>query len=105
MTDALIPPHGGRLINREASGEQAEALAELARWTEADVWAYIVKNDVPYNPLHDQSYPSLGCTYCTKAVQPGDDPRSGRWQGFDKTECGLHVDGPVLLARGEEITG
>jgi phosphoadenosine phosphosulfate reductase len=77
----------------------------LARWTEADVWAYIVKNEVPYNPLHDQNYPSLGCTYCTKAVQPGDDPRSGRWQGFDKTECGLHVDGPVPVARGEETSG
>ncbi len=77
----------------------------LARWTEADVWSYIVRKDVPYNPLHDQSYPSVSCTYCTKPVQPGDDPRSGRWQGFDKTECGLHVDGPVPLVRGEEITG
>jgi phosphoadenosine phosphosulfate reductase len=77
----------------------------LAKWTEADVWGYIVKHDVPYNPLHDQSYPSLGCTYCTKAVAPGEDPRAGRWQGFDKTECGLHVDGPVPLARGEEVIG
>ena len=77
----------------------------LVRWTEADVWAYIVKHDVPYNPLHDQSYPSLGCTYCTKPVQPGDDPRAGRWQGFDKTECGLHVEGPIPLARGEENIG
>ena len=77
----------------------------LARWTEADVWAYVVKHEVPYNPLHDQNYPSLGCTYCTKPVQPGDDPRSGRWQGFDKTECGLHVDGPIPLARGEETIG
>jgi phosphoadenosine phosphosulfate reductase len=77
----------------------------LARWTEADVWAYVLKNDIPYNPLHDQSYPSLGCTYCTKPVAAGDDPRSGRWQGFDKTECGLHVDGPIPLARGEEVSG
>jgi phosphoadenosine phosphosulfate reductase len=77
----------------------------LVNWTEADVWSYIVRNGVPYNPLHDQSYPSVSCTYCTKPVQPGDDPRSGRWQGFDKTECGLHVDGPIPLVRGEEITG
>ncbi len=78
----------------------------LVRWTEADVWAYIVKHEVPYNPLHDQNYPSLGCTYCTKPVQAGDDPRSGRWQGQDKVECGIHLDGePVPLARGEEITG
>jgi phosphoadenosine phosphosulfate reductase len=77
----------------------------LARWTEADVWAYIVSNDVPYNPLHDSGYPSLGCTYCTKAVAEGEDLRSGRWDGFDKTECGLHADGPVVLARGEEAIG
>ena len=78
----------------------------LVRWLEADVWAYIVNNDVPYNPLHDQSYPSVSCTYCTKAVAPGDDPRSGRWQGLDKTECGLHTPlEPVHLARGEENIG
>jgi phosphoadenosine phosphosulfate reductase len=78
----------------------------LARWTEADVWAYIVKHDVPYNPLHDRDYPSVSCTYCTRAVRPGDDPRSGRWQGLDKTECGIHTpEGPVPLVRGEENTG
>jgi phosphoadenosine phosphosulfate reductase len=77
----------------------------LVNWTEADIWSYIVRNDVPYNPLHDQNYPSVSCTHCTKPIQPGDDPRSGRWQGFDKTECGLHVDGPIPLVRGEEITG
>jgi len=68
----------------------------LVTCLEADVWAYIVKNDVPYNPLHDQSYPSIGCTYCTKAVKPGDDPRSGRWEGIDKTECGIHTGGDVI---------
>ena len=78
----------------------------LVHWTEADVWAYIVKHDVPYNPLHDDNYPSLGCTYCTKAVQPGDDLRSGRWQGIDKIECGIHTPGETIpLARGEENTG
>ncbi|WAH37815.1 phosphoadenylyl-sulfate reductase [Alicyclobacillus dauci] len=62
----------------------------LVRWTEGQVWKYIKENEVPYNPLHDQNYPSIGCLHCTKPVKPGEDPRSGRWAGFDKTECGLH---------------
>ncbi|HET7909917.1 MAG TPA: phosphoadenylyl-sulfate reductase [Nitrospira sp.] len=62
----------------------------LVRWTWADVWTYIKVHEVPYNPLHDRDYPSIGCTHCTKPVMPGDDPRSGRWQGREKTECGLH---------------
>ncbi|MSQ15924.1 MAG: phosphoadenylyl-sulfate reductase [Dehalococcoidia bacterium] len=63
----------------------------VAAWTEKDVWDYIFKNNLSYNPLHDQNYPSIGCTYCTKAVAPGADPRSGRWQGFDKDECGIQL--------------
>ncbi len=63
----------------------------LAAWMEQQAWAYIVEHAVPYNPLHDRGYPSIGCMHCTKPVKPGDDPRSGRWQGFEKTECGLHV--------------
>ena len=62
----------------------------LARWTWDDVWTYIKVYEVPYNPLHNRHYPSIGCTYCTKPVMPGQDPRSGRWQGSAKTECGLH---------------
>ena len=62
----------------------------LARWSWADVWTYIRIHDVPYNPLHDQNYPSIGCTHCTAPVAPGDDPRAGRWRNFAKTECGLH---------------
>lgn len=62
----------------------------LARWTWADVWTYIKVYEVPYNPLHDQNYPSIGCTYCTAPVAPGEDPRAGRWKNFTKTECGLH---------------
>jgi phosphoadenosine phosphosulfate reductase len=59
----------------------------LADWTEQDVWSYIVEHDLPYNPLHDQGYASIGCTHCTK---PGAG-RDGRWAGSDKTECGLHA--------------
>ncbi|WP_289134765.1 phosphoadenylyl-sulfate reductase [uncultured Brevibacillus sp.] len=62
----------------------------LADWTDDQVWEYIHANDVPYNPLHDNNYPSIGCNVCTRAVQPGQDPRAGRWAGFAKTECGLH---------------
>ena len=63
----------------------------LADWSWQQVWDYIRAHDVPYNPLHDRNYPSIGCTYCTRAVQPGEDPRAGRWSGFNKTECGLHL--------------
>lgn len=62
----------------------------LAAWTHDDVRAYIRENDVPYNLLHDEGYPSIGCIPCTRAVAAGEDPRAGRWSGFDKTECGLH---------------
>jgi phosphoadenosine phosphosulfate reductase len=62
----------------------------LLNWTKRDVWAFVVTNKVPYNPLHDQGYPSIGCWPCTRAVKPGDDERAGRWAGQAKTECGLH---------------
>jgi len=65
-------------------------IAPLARWSERDVWRYISAHDIPYNALHDQDYPSLGCTHCTRPVQPGEDRRAGRWAGFGKIECGLH---------------
>jgi phosphoadenosine phosphosulfate reductase len=63
----------------------------LLHWTKKDVWAFVMKHDVPYNPLHDQNYPSIGCWPCTRAVQPGEDDRAGRWAGKVKKECGLHV--------------
>ena len=59
----------------------------LADWSERDVWRYIAEHDVPYNPLHDRGYDSIGCTPCT---QPGHG-RDGRWAGSDKSECGLHA--------------
>jgi phosphoadenosine phosphosulfate reductase len=62
----------------------------LANWTEEMVWTYIRAHEIPYNPLHDQGYPSIGCTTCTARVKPGEDARAGRWPGFAKTECGLH---------------
>jgi phosphoadenosine phosphosulfate reductase len=62
----------------------------LAQWTWEDVWTYIRVHGVPYNALHDRNYPSIGCTYCTSPVMPGEDSRAGRWKTFTKTECGLH---------------
>ena len=63
----------------------------LLGWTKAQVWKFVVDNGVPYNPLHDQGYPSIGCWPCTRAVKPGEDDRAGRWSGQQKKECGLHV--------------
>ena len=63
----------------------------IADWTSKQVWNYLRDHEVPYNSLHDQNYPSIGCTYCTRPVQPGEDPRAGRWSGFNKIECGLHL--------------
>ncbi len=63
----------------------------IANWTEADVDAYMADRDIPYNPLLDQGYPSIGCWPCTSKVAEGEDPRSGRWAGQNKTECGLHL--------------
>ncbi len=70
----------------------------IVDWSSKQVWRYIHDHDVPYNELHNQSYPSIGCTHCTRAVRPGEDPRAGRWPGFAKTECGLHVIEPANAA-------
>lgn len=63
----------------------------LAPWTYTDVLDYLTRHNVPFNPLHLQGYPSIGCQPCTKPVIDERDPRSGRWQGKEKTECGLHL--------------
>jgi phosphoadenosine phosphosulfate reductase len=86
-------------IRREQSETRAEAsklerdeprgiwkVNPLADWSEKDVWRYIHKHDLPYNPLHDRGYASIGCAPCTR---PGSG-REGRWSGLDKTECGIH---------------
>ncbi len=71
----------------------------LANWAEQDVWDYIGANDVPYNKLHDRGFPSIGCVPCTRAIQPGEDLRAGRWwwESPEHKECGLHIkDGKVV---------
>lgn len=91
-------------IRRDQSSDRAQApivgwdkkfglvkISPLANWSKAQVWKFITDHDVPYNPLHDQGYTSIGCWPCTRAVTFGEDERAGRWSGFAKTECGLHT--------------
>jgi phosphoadenosine phosphosulfate reductase len=92
-------------LRREQSGSRAEVplidtsdaervkLNPLANWTWGDVWHYIAENQVDYNPLHDEFYPSIGCAPCTRAISLGEDFRAGRWWWEDEAakECGLHV--------------
>ena len=91
-------------IRRDQSSDRARApivgwdkkfglvkISPLANWTKKDVWNLIAKHDIPYNPLHDQGYTSIGCWPCTRAVMFGEDERAGRWSGTAKTECGLHT--------------
>jgi phosphoadenosine phosphosulfate reductase len=90
-------------IRRDQSPDRAKApivgwdkkfslvkVSPLANWTKQDVWNFITKHNVPYNPLHDEGFTSIGCWPCTRAVLAGEDERAGRWSGFAKTECGLH---------------
>jgi phosphoadenosine phosphosulfate reductase len=69
-------------------------VAPLADWTSDEVWAYIRERELPYNALHDQGYPSIGCAPCTRAIQPGEDERAGRWwwERPEERECGIHFD-------------
>jgi phosphoadenosine phosphosulfate reductase len=79
----------------------------LADWSEEDVWHYIRSNNVPYNPLHDRGYPSIGCEPCTRAIQPGEDVRAGRWwwENPESKECGLHVvDGKLVRIKSVAAT-
>lgn len=76
-------------INRDDKFQSIK-ICPLIHWTWKDVWRYVSKHSLPYNPLHDRGYPSVGCEHCTKPAFTMDDLRSGRWQGSGKTECGLH---------------
>lgn len=78
-------------------------LNPLAAWTHDQVWEYLRDHHVPVNALHAQGYPSIGCEPCTSRVEPGEDPRAGRWRGRGKTECGLHAPprGPAIPLRLE----
>ena len=80
---------GAGVVERDAKFGLVK-INPLAGWSASDVWNYVVKHDVPYNPLHDLGYASVGCVPCTTPVRIGEDPRAGRWRGTARTECGLH---------------
>lgn len=78
-------------INKDQKFKNVK-ICPLIHWTWDDVMLYIDMNNLPYNPLHDQGYPSIGCFPCTKPVEINEDFRAGRWAGLNKTECGLHQE-------------
>ncbi|MCC9597332.1 MULTISPECIES: phosphoadenylyl-sulfate reductase [unclassified Rubrivivax] len=82
-----------RVPHFELDADSREKFYPLADWSEADVWHYVATHDVPYNPLHDQFFPSIGCAPCTRAVSLGEDHRAGRWwwEQEGARECGLHL--------------
>jgi phosphoadenosine phosphosulfate reductase len=86
-----------RVVERDVarSGKSGSLIKwnPLAEWSLADVWAYIRDEGLPYNPLHDQGFISIGCEPCTRAVRPGEHERAGRWWWEEATqrECGLHI--------------
>lgn len=104
LRQAVVGMHGwASAIRRDQSPDRANTpivgwdkkfnlikVSPLANWTHKNVWDLITKHNIPYNPLHDQGYPSVGCWPCTRAVMFGEDERAGRWSGTEKTECGLH---------------
>ncbi|MDB6028358.1 MAG: hypothetical protein JWM68_4581 [Verrucomicrobiales bacterium] len=75
----------------EAAGKDIVKLNPMANWAREDIWKYIHENKIPYNPLHDQGYRSIGCAPCTQKSGSGEDERAGRWIGFKKVECGIHT--------------
>jgi phosphoadenosine phosphosulfate reductase len=82
----------------EIDGRGIIKINPLYNWTKEQTWTYVRKNGLPYNPLYDQHYPSIGCKPCTSPVDQGGDERDGRWRGFQKMECGIHLNNnePVI---------
>ena len=78
-------------IHKLPSKEQILKVNPIASWTRKDVWKYVMEHKLPYNPLYDRNYLSIGCAPCTRPVKEGEDERAGRWAGKGKLECGLHT--------------
>ncbi|SDH38602.1 MULTISPECIES: phosphoadenylyl-sulfate reductase [unclassified Duganella] len=96
---AQAATRGSLMVEEDDAAHFMTKFNPLADWSEEDVWHYIRENGVPYNALHDQGYPSIGCEPCTRAIQPGEDVRAGRWwwENPESKECGLHVvDGKLI---------
>ena len=85
----------GGVREREVGADGRVKFSPLAQWSLGDVWHYVARHGVPYNPLHDRFYPSIGCAPCTRAVAVGEDQRAGRWwwELEGAKECGLHPEG------------
>jgi phosphoadenosine phosphosulfate reductase len=75
----------------EDSGREIVKVNPMAEWTREAVWKYLHQHKIPYNPLHDQGYRSIGCRPCTRQTANGENERAGRWIGFNKVECGIHT--------------
>jgi phosphoadenosine phosphosulfate reductase len=75
----------------EASGREIVKVNPMADWKREEIWAYIKQHKIPYNPLHDQGYRSIGCMPCTRKTGESGGERAGRWTGFNKVECGIHT--------------
>ncbi|MYN42782.1 phosphoadenylyl-sulfate reductase [Duganella sp. FT109W] len=96
---AQAATRGSLMVEEDDPGHFMTKFNPLADWSEEDVWHYIRENGVPYNALHDQGFPSIGCEPCTRAIEPGEDVRAGRWwwENPESKECGLHVvDGKLI---------
>ena len=86
-------------VQEDDLGHAMQKFNPLTDWSEENVWDYLRSNNVPFNALHDRGFPSIGCEPCTRAVQPGEDVRAGRWwwENPESKECGLHVvDGKLI---------
>lgn len=81
----------------EASKREIVKLNPMANWTREEVWDYLREHKIPYNPLHDLGYGSIGCQPCTRCTANGEHERAGRWTGFNKVECGIHTFMPKKL--------
>lgn len=93
-------------VQEDDLGHDMQKFNPLADWSEQDVWDYLRQNAVPYNVLHDRGYPSIGCEPCTRAIQPGEDVRAGRWwwENPESKECGLHVvDGKLIRIKSVAV--
>lgn len=100
LLDRLQHRYQRRLRVVYPDAQQLYKLSPLLDWSEAQVWQYIRARALPYNPLHDRQFPSIGCSPCTRAIQPGESPRAGRWwwEQPESRECGLHPRiGPAAL--------
>ena len=75
----------------EMTGREIVKLNPMANWPREEVWKYLHDHKIPYNPLHDQGYRSIGCIPCTQKSGGGEGERAGRWIGFNKVECGIHT--------------